>query len=109
MTGLQRASRLPAITADHREGIWAAIALDCATHDHSAFPLYPVILTPGGPRILIEVDLIASASRSRDFLNRAALARLQDLAPAAATALKQLFSTHKTACIPADERSTQAD
>jgi hypothetical protein len=63
-----------------------------------------VIQTPEGPRILIEVDLIASVSRSRDFLNRAALDRLQELSPAAATALKRLFATHKTAGEPAEGR-----
>ncbi len=97
ITGLQRAASPPAITAAHRDGIWTAVAVDSLTKDSPSFALYPVLQTPAGPRILIEVDLIASASRSRDFLNRAALDRLQDLAPAAATGLKQLFSIHKTA------------
>jgi hypothetical protein len=97
ITGLQRTARPPAITAAHRDGIWTAVALDSLTKDSPSFALYPVLQTPAGPRILIEVDLIASASRSREFLNRTALDRLQDLAPAAATGLKQLFSIHKTA------------
>jgi hypothetical protein len=104
MTGLQRASRLPAITAVQREGIWTAVAVDSVSDDNPSFPLYPVIQTPDGPRILIEVDLIASTSRSRDFLNRAALDRLQDLSPAAATALKRLFDMHKTTREPAGGR-----
>ncbi len=104
ITGLQRAASPPAITTAHRDGIWTAVAVDSLTKDSPSFALYPVLQTPAGPRILIEVDLIASASRSRDFLNRAALDRLQDLAPAAATGLKQLFSIHKTARQKTDAR-----
>jgi hypothetical protein len=104
ITGLQRASRLPAITAVQREGSWSTVAVDSLSDDNPTFPLYPVIQTSAGPRILIEVDLIASTSRSREFLNRAALDRLQDLSPAAANVLKRLFATHKTARDPAQER-----
>jgi hypothetical protein len=104
MTGLQRASRLPAITAVHREGIWSAVAVDSLSADNPSFPLYPVIQTPEGPRILIEVDLIGSTNRGRKFLNEAALDRLQELSPAAHTALKRLFDTHKTAGEPAEGR-----
>lgn len=104
MTGLQRSARTPAITAVHREGVWTAVAADSVTGENPSYPLYPVIQTADGPRILIEVDLIASTSRSRDFLNRAALDRLQALSPAAASSLKQLFATHKTASAPAGER-----
>ena len=78
--------------------------MDSLSDDNPSFPLYPVVQTPAGPRILIEVDLIASTSRSRDFLNRAALDRLQDLSPAADTALKRLFATHKPPSAPTGER-----
>ena len=104
MTGLQRAPRLPAITAIQREGIWTAVAVDSLSEDNPSFPLYPILQTPEGPRILIEVDLIASASRSREFLNRAALDRLQALSPAAANSLKRLFAIHKTSHELADIR-----
>lgn len=97
ITGLQRASRLPAITATLRDDIWSCAAVSSIAEENPAFPLYTVLQTPDGPRILIEVDLIASTSRSRDFLNRAALDRLQDHSPAAAASLKRLFGTHDAA------------
>lgn len=103
MTGLQRVSQLPGITAVHREGIWTAVAVESISENNSAFPLYPVIQTSDGPRILIEIDLIASSTRSREFLNRAAFDRLQDLSPAAATTLSKLFSTHKAQGKPKEE------
>jgi hypothetical protein len=104
IAGLQRGSRLPAVTAVHREGIWAAVAMESASAEHPSFPLYPLIRTPEGPRILMEIDLIASGSRSRDFLNRTALDRLHGQSPAATAVLKRLFSAHKKAHEPAGER-----
>jgi hypothetical protein len=46
-------------------------------------PLYPVIQTIKGPRILLEIDLFAAPSRS--FLNKTSLARLKEAGFAAAT------------------------
>lgn len=57
----------------------------------ASHPLYPVIQTPAGARILIEIDLFAS--RGREFLNKLALTRLENLAlPAAAVDLRTLLA-----------------
>ena len=64
----------------------------------STFPLYPVIQTALGPRIVIEIDLFAAGNRGRDYLNRMAFERLQKFSStAAASELRELFSEHQTA------------
>ena len=94
MTGIRKTDEPPAITGVQRGGIWTAVGVRGATEDKPAHPLYPVVITPAGPRILIEIDLIASQNRTRDFLNRTALDRLRDL-PKAAAELKELFQKHQ--------------
>lgn len=70
--------------------IWTAVGLKIDQGGKSTYPLYPVIQTPQGPRILIEIDLFAS--RGREFLNKTALARLRKFGtPAAADDLLLLF------------------
>jgi len=59
----------------------------------TSFPLYPLIQTPAGPRILLEIDLAASGGRSRDFLNRIALERLHKFNPEAAAELRELLES----------------
>lgn len=67
-----------------------------------SFPLFPVIRTSAGPRILLEIDLIQSAGRSREFLNRTALDRLKKHDPDAASELAEHFRIHceKSAAAP---------
>ncbi len=55
--------------------IWTAVGLKIDQGGKPSFPLYPVVQTSQGPRILIEVDLFAS--RGREFLNKTALERLR--------------------------------
>ncbi len=95
MTGIRKNDEPPAITGVLRGGIWTAVGVRGAAKDKPAHPIYPVVSTPAGPRILIEIDLIASQNRTRDFLNRTALDRLRDL-PKAAAVLKELFQKHQT-------------
>lgn len=98
MTGCRKNDGPPAITGVHRGGIWTAVGVRSAADDGKpAHPFYPVVGTPAGPRILIEIDLFASKNRSREFLNRTALDRLRHLAPGVATELKELFSKHQSA------------
>jgi hypothetical protein len=97
MSGSLKNDAPPAITAVHHGGIWTAVGVRSAADGKPAHPLYPVVSTPAGPRILIEIDLIASQNRTRDFLNRTALDRLRHLAPAATAALKELFQKHQSA------------
>ena len=64
----------------------------------SMLPLYPVVQTAQGPRILAEIDLFAPENRGRDFLNNEALAKLKEFGSEAATnELKSLLEEHKKA------------
>ena len=76
--------------------MWTAVAAKTGPDDKPSFPLYPVLQTPAGPRLLLEIDLSASDQRSRDFLNKTSLERLRKSSPPAADALKKLFSEHQT-------------
>lgn len=96
ITGSPRNSKPSSITGVHSGGIWTAVGVRTLPDDKPAYPLYPVVNTPAGPRILLEVDLFASESRSRDFLNKTALDRLSHLPPAAAAELKQLLIDHQS-------------
>jgi len=76
---------------------WTAVGVRTSSEDTPAnFPLYPVIQTDKGPRILLEVDLFASPARGRDFLNKASLERLQSISsPALAEDLGKLLEMYK--------------
>jgi hypothetical protein len=56
--------------------------------------LLPVVSTPAGPRILIEIDLGDPSRPGRAFLNRNALARLDSLHPKVAEEMKDMISEH---------------
>jgi hypothetical protein len=71
-----------AVKIDHGEGKWS-------------YPLYPVVETAQGPRILLEIDLFASSNRGREFLNKAALERLQKFSPLA-NELRPLCTRHQS-------------
>jgi hypothetical protein len=96
LTGIRKNPAAPAITAIHRGSIWTAVGVRHGTGDRITWPLYPVVNTSAGPRILLEVDLIASPQRARGFLNRAALDRLHQLPPATTAELKQLFQQYQS-------------
>ncbi len=95
MTGARRNRHAPAIAGIHRGGIWTAVGTKTTSDDPPSCPLYPIIGTPAGPRILLEIDLLESASRSRDFLNKTAFDRLRRSSAAAADELKKLFAQHQ--------------
>lgn len=97
MTGSRRNKNASTITDVHRGDIWAAVGTKTDPDGKPTFPLYPVIATAAGARILLEIDLAASGNRSRDFLNKTALDRLAKSSKPAATELKKLFSDHQTA------------
>lgn len=95
LTGARRNRHAPAIAGIHRGGIWTAVGTKTTPDDPPSCPLYPIIGTPAGPRILLEIDLLESASRSRDFLNKTAFDRLRKSSAAAADELKKLFAQHR--------------
>jgi len=78
-----------------RHGRWAGVSIRTdKSHDPADYPLYPMIQTPAGPRLLLEVDLVAGGNRTREFLNEASLQRLGANADALAE-LRQLFTLHR--------------
>lgn len=97
MTGSRRNKNASNITNVHQGDIWTAVGAKTDQDGKPTFPLYPVIATTAGPRILLEIDLAASGNRSRDFLNKTALERLAKSSKPAAVELKKLFSEHQAA------------
>jgi hypothetical protein len=85
----------PTITGIHRGNIWTAVGTRTDPDGKLAFPLYPLVSTPLGPRILLEVHLL-SAGRSRDFLNSESLKRLRKSSAPAADELGELLKIHQT-------------
>lgn len=85
------------VEAIYRGKLWSAAASRTHPGGKPAFPLYPVVQTPLGPRVLLEIDLRESGSRSRDFLNKTAIQRLAKVHPGAAADLQEVFDSHRTA------------
>ena len=100
MTGARRNRQIPTVTGIRRDAIWTTVATQTDPDNPALCPIYPVIATPAGPRILLEIDWVASSSRSRDFLNKTALERLQKTNAPAAAALKKLFAQHQAQNTP---------
>lgn len=86
---------VPTVTAIQRGDVLTAVGVQTTRAGKPAFPLYPVILTPLGPRILLEIDLLASDNRSREYLNKESLEKLREFSPSAADELKKMFSEHR--------------
>ena len=85
-----------------QQGHITAVPARIDGRESASHALYPVVTTPEGPRLLLEVDLFALASRSRSFLNRTALARLSDNGhEAAAEDLRTLLRRHEERLDPA--------
>ncbi len=97
ISGAHRSKRPPSITGLQSGGAWTAVGVKTHPEGKPGFPLYPVVSTPLGPRILLEIDLIASDNRSRDFLNKTALDRLRKINDQAAADLSRLLTDHQTA------------
>ncbi len=95
MSDARKNKRPPAIGGVYRDKNWAAVGTQMESDKKLTFPLYSVVNTPSGPRILPEIDLSASSKRSRDFLNKTTLKRLTKFNPDAATQLEKLFATHQ--------------
>ena len=93
--GSRHSKDMPVITGIYQGASWTAVGVKIDQGDRSTYPLYPVIQTDLGPRIVIEIDLFASGNRGREYLNRMAFERLQKFGSvAAATELRRLLSEH---------------
>lgn len=82
-----------------RKGPWVGVGTQPRNPEAGAYSLYPVVSTPKGPRILLEIDLIASSGRGREFLNRTSLSRAEKLGQIQASALAELFQEHCRKCL----------
>jgi len=92
INGTRKAKSAAAIIAVARGNTWTTVAVRAHNADKPSFPIYPVISTPAGPKLLIEVDLFAHSERGREFLNNTSLSHLGKHAGAAATdELRDLF------------------
>jgi hypothetical protein len=94
----RRSKEAPAVIGTYCGKTWTAVGVKIDQAGKSTFPLYPVIQTPQGPRILIEIDLFASKNRGREFLNKAAFERLEKLSNTAGE-LQNLYSKHQASLI----------
>ncbi len=94
MTGTRLNLHPASIISIHQGSMLTAVGTKTDPDGKPAFPLYPVITTPAGPRILLEIDLLASSAR-RDFLNRTALDELRKTSATAADELKGIFEKHQ--------------
>jgi hypothetical protein len=89
-----RSKEKPAITGIYQGDAWTAVGVEIDQDGKSIHPLYPVVQTDCGPRILVEIDLFASGNRGREFLNKTALERLAKSNPAAGE-LKKLYLSYQ--------------
>ncbi len=98
IAGLRGKQELPSITAVYRANPWSAVGARIPRDGGKpAYPLYTVVRTPQGPRVLAEIDLFASDKRSRDFLNNEVLKRLaKTTSEDAASELRKLLESHQT-------------
>lgn len=92
INGARKAASAAAVIGVARGTTWTTVAVRANLADKPSHPVYPVVNTPAGPKILIEIDLFANPERGREFLNNTALGHLRASAsPAAADELRDLF------------------
>jgi hypothetical protein len=104
VAGFRRSTRPPELVSILPGKRLSAATTRAVSDNQPVFPLYPVIATPAGPRILLEIDLIHTSNRRRDFLNRTAMERLRKHDPKAADELGTLFSHHVANSRPAPDQ-----
>lgn len=98
LTGARKSGLRPTILGVIRKGCWAAISARVGKPGDSAatYPLYPLVNTPTGPRVLAEIDLFANGTRTRNFLNDASWGRLDAAGDGEASAtLREIYEIHR--------------
>jgi hypothetical protein len=95
ITTARRSTAEPTIIGTYPGNSLTAIGLKISQAGTTSHPLYSVIQTPVGARILIEIDLFAA--RGREFLNNIAFNRIEKLgSPAAAADLRARHTEFQT-------------
>ncbi|KAB2640498.1 MAG: hypothetical protein DVB25_03905 [Verrucomicrobia bacterium] len=98
VSGARKAKSAATILAVARGSTWTTVAVRANTDAMPGLPIYPVINTPSGLKILIEVDWFANSGRSREFLNSAAISHLRNqVAAPIADELHDLFTQQAAA------------
>lgn len=83
----------PEVIGIHRDGPITAVAVKVRNRDKIDYPLFPIVKTSAGTRILIEIDLIVSPTRG--FLNKTALEQLEKSeGHEIAGKFRELFAAH---------------
>jgi hypothetical protein len=92
VTSLDLANRPPAIEAVATGNFFTLAKVRIDQEKGPVFPVYSIVSTPTGPRVLLEIDLFATTQRTRAWLNGESL-RLagERLTPEAAAELQELF------------------
>lgn len=97
INAIRSCQHTPSVDGVYRSNPWALVRMKPAPENPAGCSCFPVVKTPDGPRILLETDLVASETRSRQYLNRMALRRLGKSDPGISGTLEKLFSTLSTA------------
>lgn len=104
LAGVRRSKQPPELISIIPGKRLSAATTRTISDNQPVFPLYTIISTPSGPRILLEVDLIHTSNRRRDFLNRSALERLRKQDANAADELGSHFDNHFKRSRPDSDR-----
>ncbi|MEO5914321.1 MAG: hypothetical protein ABIS50_08825 [Luteolibacter sp.] len=108
IAGSRGKPELPPITGVYQSKPWSAAGVKMDRDGKSTYPLYTVVKTAQGPRILVEIDLFSSGNRGRDFLNNDALVRLgKSTTEAAETALRDLLKQHQAGVAQSSEKGSK--
>ncbi|RYD38158.1 MAG: hypothetical protein EOP87_02080 [Verrucomicrobiaceae bacterium] len=90
-TALRDGERFSIIHCE-RGTTWTVVGVKSQTDTTTTFPLYLVVATPQGPRILIGADLFGDTTGGRKILNDTVLRRIGDFTtPASSEELRSLF------------------
>jgi hypothetical protein len=95
--GTRMNARAATVAGVYRSETWAAVGTRTLMDGRQVFPFYPVVKTPAGPRILLEINLIAAGTRSRDFINKSIITSLRNFDRPASEDLAELFARHQAA------------
>lgn len=98
LTGVAKTNQHATILAVIRRGSWTGISARIGkTGDPEAtYPLYPMVTTPEGPRVMAEIDLFANGNRTREYLNETSWERLNAGGDADASAqLREIYEIHR--------------
>jgi hypothetical protein len=99
-TGVLKNEKPPEVLHVFNDSGWIGVGVKSKIGNKATYPLYIITATASGPKILLEIDLIAADGRSRDFLNISNLERLTAFDQPSSAAIRRLFEQHEKAVAP---------